>query len=101
MIRKTVPEKLPTPRTIHRTLQCAVPSHARTQKLAEQVHHTNIANLTRNTTHPGVVIDSIRELFQFEIHHPTQVLGDEALSHRDRLMSRPPSSETVAAFRNL
>ena len=101
MIRKTVPEKLPTPRTIHRTPQCAVPRHAGVQKRTDQVQHSNIANSTRNPTHQGVVIDSIRELFQFEIHHPTQVLGDEALGHCDRLMSRPPSSETVAASRNL
>ena len=40
------------------------------------------------------MVDSIEELFQIEINHPAEALGDKALSRHDRLMCQMPRSET-------
>jgi hypothetical protein len=50
-------------------------------------------------THQFVVVDSIEELFQIEIDHPTVSRSDVLLGTRDRLMRRASGTKPIARFR--
>ena len=53
----------------------------------------------RDATHQFVVVDSIEEFLQIEIHHPVVAVGDVLLRLGHGLMRRPSRSKPVAVGR--
>src|SRR5438552_893231 len=82
---------------IHRTHQ-SILHHTGLQECSNQLEHSFVGHALGYRSHQAVVIDSIKKIFQVEIHHPAVPFGDVLLRLVHRLLRAVPRSKTVAMF---
>jgi len=92
--RKTSSRKILIPRFDH-----PPPHHPGLQEPADQPQDTSIAHLPRHPRHQHVVIHSIEEPLQIEIHHPALAVADVRLGSAHRLLRVTPRPEAEAPGR--
>src|SRR5947209_1086477 len=73
--------------------------HSRFQIRPDQAQHLLIRYPLAQGTHQPIVVDSVKELFQVQIHHPSVPLPQVLLGLGHGLMGRPFRSEPVAVGR--
>src|SRR5439155_6205462 len=70
--------------------------HPRVQERPDEFQQPFVSDPFGNLTHQFVMVDSIEEFLQIQIHHPAVTFSDILLRFCHCLMCRPPQPKTVA-----
>ncbi len=86
-------------RAFLRRLHESVLQHTCLKPAPNQSQKPSVSYPLGDLTHQFVVVDSVEELFQIEIDHPTVSRSDMLVGTRNRLMRRASGTKPVARFR--
>src|SRR5208283_587143 len=68
------------------------------KKRADQLEHALVGHPLGDPPHQDVVVNSVKELFQVNIHGPSIAFGQVLLGLSHRLMGAPPGAESIAVL---
>ena len=79
--------------------RCIAPKReAHLEVATDEPEHPSIRDVFRHAPHEQVVMDSVEELYQVDIHDPAPTTRHVALRVTHRLMRAPPRPKVVAVL---